>query len=96
MPTTLITRHEFLQDRQGRTFADVLKDGEQPFDDVLAFFNDEDRQRRMEESELHHDRAPLSGVVRELELNIPSIFFSPRNTPSARSVCGRPWAWWFA
>ena len=28
---------------------------------------DADRQRRMEESELHHDRAPLAGVVRELE-----------------------------
>ena len=28
---------------------------------------DADRQRRMEESELHHDRSPLAGVVRELE-----------------------------
>jgi hypothetical protein len=57
----------FLDDRQGKRFADVVNDPEQPFDIVLAFFNDAGRQRRMEESELHHDRAPLAGVVRELE-----------------------------
>jgi hypothetical protein len=62
-----ITRDDFLEDRQGRTFADVLNDSQQPFDQVLAFFSDKDRQRRMEESEIHHDRAPLAGVVRELE-----------------------------
>ncbi len=68
MPRTVrITRNEFLEDRQGRTFADVLSDPEQPFDDVLAFFNDPGRQRRMEESEIHHDRPALAGVVRELE-----------------------------
>ena len=32
---------DFFQDRQGRTFADVLNDPGQPFDAVLAFFNDE-------------------------------------------------------
>lgn len=48
----------------GRTFADVLNDPAQPLD---AFFSDPDRQRRMEESEIHHDRSPLSGVVWELE-----------------------------
>jgi hypothetical protein len=57
----------FLDDRQGMKFADVVNDPEQRFDIVLAFFNDAHRQRRMEESELHHDRAPLAGVVRELE-----------------------------
>ena len=62
-----IARRDFLKDRQGRTFADVLNDPEQPIDEVLAFFSDAGRQRRMEESELHHDRAPLAGVVRELE-----------------------------
>ena len=67
MPKVTITRDEFVQDRQGRTFADVLNDPEQPLDAVLQFFSDKDRQRRMEESELHHDRAPLAGVVRELE-----------------------------
>ena len=67
MSKVTMTRDEFLKDRQGRTFADVVNDPEQPFGEVFAFFNDEDRQRRMEESEIHHDRAPLAGVVRELE-----------------------------
>jgi hypothetical protein len=62
-----VTRSTFLKDRQGNKFADVVNDPEQPFDTVLEFFADADRQRRMEESELHHDRSPLAGVVRELE-----------------------------
>ena len=62
-----VMRDDFLGDRQGKTFADVVNDPELPFDEVLEFFSDEDRQRRMEESELHHDRSPLAGVVRELE-----------------------------
>ncbi|MHB8973140.1 MAG: hypothetical protein ACYC3X_14185 [Pirellulaceae bacterium] len=67
MAKVRITRDDFLDDRQGKTFADVVNDAEIPFDEVLAFFDDADRQRRMEESELHHDRSPLAGVVRELE-----------------------------
>lgn len=67
-----ITREDFLKDRQGRTFADVLNDPGQPFDKVLEFFSNEDRQRRMEEAEIHHDRAPMAGVVRELE-GLPAI-----------------------
>jgi hypothetical protein len=67
-----ITRDDFLSDRQGRTFADVATSSAKPFDAALTFFNDGDRQRRMEESELHHDRAPLAGVVRELEA-VPAI-----------------------
>ena len=62
-----ITRDQFLGDRQGRTFSDVVNDAAYPFEAVLEFFNDEGRQRRMQESEIHHDRAPLAGVVRELE-----------------------------
>ncbi len=67
MPKERVTKEDFLQDRQGKTFADVVNDSAQPFAAVLDFFNDADRQRRMEEAELHHDRAPLAGVVRELE-----------------------------
>jgi hypothetical protein len=69
---TAISRDDFLNDRQGRTFRDVLNDSEQPFGEALEFFSDPDRQRRMEESEIHHDRAPLAGVVRELE-SLPGI-----------------------
>jgi len=67
MPKERVTRDEFLADRQGKTFTDVANDSTQPFNTVLEFFGDADRQRRMDESELHHDRAPLAGVVRELE-----------------------------
>ena len=67
MSVVTITREDFLADRQGRTFADVFDDPGQLFEQVLAFFSDADRQRRMEDSEIHHDRAPLAGVVREFE-----------------------------
>ena len=50
----------------------MLNGRQQPFDEILEFFNDPDRQRRMEESELHHDRPPLAGVVRKLE-SLPEI-----------------------
>jgi len=72
MPKAAITREDYLKDKQGRTFADVLNSAEQPFDEVLEFFNDEGRQRRMEESEIHHDRAPMAGVIREFE-SLPVI-----------------------
>lgn len=74
-----ITREAFLADRHGTTFADVAGDPETPFDAVLAFFDDGPRQQRMEDSEVHHDRPPLAGVVRELEAQ-PALrdFFSRR------------------
>lgn len=92
MSKVTLTRKQFLEDRQGRTFADVVNDSEQPFAEVLKFFNDQDRQRRMEESETHHDRAPLAGVVRELE-SVPAIdqFLAskhPRRTQRLRQVIG--------
>jgi hypothetical protein len=92
MPKVTITRQKFLDDKQGKTFADVLRDEGQAFDEVLRFFNNEDRQRRMEESELHHDRAPLAGVVRELEAQ-PTInrflgSFHPRRSQRLRQAIG--------
>lgn len=66
-PPEPISRELFLSDRNGKTFADVLDDPDVPFDAVLEFFNDAGRQQRMEDSEIHHDRAALAGVVRELE-----------------------------
>jgi hypothetical protein len=71
MASAKITRKDFLDDRQGKTFVDVVNDLDQPFDAAFEFFSDADRQRRMEESETHHDRAPLAGVVRELESLAP-------------------------
>jgi hypothetical protein len=93
MPRTVrITRRSFAEDRQGRTFSDVLADPEQPFDEVLGFFNNAERQRRMEESEIHHDRPALSGVIRELEAQ-PAIdrFLGaqhPRRTKRLRQAVG--------
>lgn len=81
MASVLITRELFLDDRQGRTFADVTSDASQVFDVVLAFFNDTDRQRRMEESELHHNRPPLAGVVRELEADATIDRFLANESP---------------
>ncbi len=90
--TIRVTRKEFLQDRQGRTFSDVLDDSDQPFDDVLEFFNEGERQRRMEEAEIHHDRPALSGVIREFESQ-PAIdrFLEtqdPRRTQRLRQAVG--------
>jgi len=84
--TVIITRDDFLRHRHGRTFADVLNDPKQPFDDVLRFFNDEAWQLRMDESELHHDRPPLAGVVRELEAqpNIDGFLSTVRVQQSKR------------
>lgn len=72
MNTILVTRELFLLDTQGKTFTDVVNDPEQPFEAVLKFFNDAARQQRMEDSEIHHDRAALAGVVRELE-SLPEV-----------------------
>jgi hypothetical protein len=92
MAKVTITAQKFLDDKQGKTFADVIRDAKQPFDEVLRFFNNEDRQRRMEESELHHDRAPLAGVVRELEaqpvINRFLASFHPRRSQRLRQAIG--------
>jgi hypothetical protein len=87
-----VGREEFLADRQGRTFVDVLNDPDHVFDQVLEFFQDEDRQRRLEESETHHDRPALAGVVRELEAH-PAVdeFLAskhPRLTKRFRQAVG--------
>lgn len=92
MSKVAITAKKFLADRQGKTFADVVEDAEQPFADVLEFFNDEHRQRRMEESEIHHNRAPMAGVVRELESQ-PAIHqflagVHPRRSQRLRQAIG--------
>lgn len=92
MTAVAISRQQFLEDRQGRTFTDVLNDPDQPFDQVLEFFDSSDRQRRMEESELHHNRPPLAGVVRELE-SVDAIdrFLAtqhPRRTKRLRQAVG--------
>lgn len=87
MPRVMMTREKFLEDVQGRTFVDVLNDSEQPFNAALDFFNDVDRQRRMEESEIHHDRPALAGVIREFESQ-PDInrFFSEVHSQKSKRL----------
>ncbi len=63
----VITREIFLTNRYGRTFSDVANAESLDFDAVLKFFNDTKRQVRMEDAEIHHDRPPLAGVIREFE-----------------------------
>jgi hypothetical protein len=87
MPKVILTRSDFLGDRQGKTFADVVHHSSALLDEVLRFFNDADRQRRMEESEVHHDRAPLAGVVRELEA-LPALtqFFTTADPAKSKRM----------
>ncbi len=95
MVKTRISKADFLADVQGKTFTDVVNDPKQPFDCVLDFFDDADRQRRMEESELHHDRAPLAGVVRELESQ-PAIdrFWAPHRHVAIHVFVRRLGSWY--
>ena len=85
MPSVTITREKFLEDIQGRKFSDVINDPMQSFDAVLEFFNDDNRQRRMKEAEIHHDRPPLAGVVREFESH-PAINRSLADIHTQRSM----------
>lgn len=84
MSRVTITKEKFFKDPQGRTFSDVANDTDQPFEAILDFFNNETRQRRMEESEIHHDRPPLAGVVRELE-SYPTIEQALAETKNQKS-----------
>ena len=87
-----MTQGEFLNDHLGKAFSDVVNNPEYPFDEVIEFFNDEGRQRRMEDAAIHHDRAPLAGVVREFEAQpVVDQFFRdihPRQSKRFRQAVG--------
>lgn len=68
----MIKLTDFAKDRQGRRFADVIKDPRIKFQLVIDFFNVPNHLRRIIESELHHDRPPLSGVIKDFE-SVPEI-----------------------
>ena len=74
-----LTMREFLSDKQGSRFTDVVEDPRLGFQAVLDFFNESARQTRMEDSEMHHDRPALAGVVRELENTEPFMSFFQRH-----------------
>jgi len=73
-----LTMQEFLADKQGSRFIDVVEDPRLDFEEVLDFFSESVRQTRMEDSEKHHDRPALAGVVRELENTEPFVSFFRR------------------
>jgi hypothetical protein len=58
MPKLNTPLHAVIQDRQGRTFADVVNDSQQPFDAVLDFSICGRRQRPMKVSGTHHEQIP--------------------------------------
>jgi len=62
------TKADFLNDKQGNTFSDVINDTRIDFQTVITFFVRPDRIRRMVESEVDHDRPPLAGLIREFEM----------------------------
>ena len=72
----MVNFHDFQSDSQGRTFTDVTGDTRISFQAVIDFFNDPVRILRMIDSEEHHERPPLAGVVKEFERNqeIDSFF----------------------
>lgn len=63
-------REKFESDTQGGKYTDVFKGRKSissAFDKIIEFLENPDCQRRLRESELHHDRPALAGVIRELE-----------------------------
>jgi len=88
----MLTREAFAGDQRGRTFTDVLDNKEVPFDSALQFFRHSDKLRRMMDSELHHARPALAGVILDFE-DVPKVraYFEtndPRRTVRFRQAVG--------
>jgi hypothetical protein len=83
---------DFLGDKLGRRFSDVVTDRRLDFSTVLKHLSDPNLIRRMHDSEDHHDRPALAGVIRELEaLPFVQRFFSnhsPQQTLRFRQAVG--------
>ncbi len=81
-----ITKDDFLADPTGVRFRDVVDDPHVDFQAWLNFLNDPARQLRMEDSEEHHLRPALAGVIRELEQSpvFERYFLKSGSTGSAR------------
>lgn len=68
----VINRQVFVADSQGCRFRDVYNDARFPFDGVLDWLNDAERQKRLVDSEKCHHRPALAGVIAELE-QLPEV-----------------------
>ena len=62
-----VSKQDFLADKTGAKFIDVVKDPQIDFQKWLDFFNCPKRQLRMQDAEEHHLRPALSVVILELE-----------------------------
>jgi len=62
-----LTISQFRSDTQGAKFEDVINDNRINFQAWIDFFNDPARQQRLLDSEKHHLRPALAGVIIELE-----------------------------
>jgi len=67
-----VTVPDFMADSTGRRLAEVTRDPRIDFKIVTDFLSDSERQKRLCDSEIHHDRPALAGVVLELE-RVPDV-----------------------
>jgi len=87
MPKLNTNRHDDLQDRHGRTLADMLNEPEKPFDAVLDLSICGGQQRSVQDSETHQAQIPLAGES-EARLPIDDFFSSepPHGTKRSRQA----------
>lgn len=88
----MISIQDFLSDSQGKKYKDVFNDTRINFSLLIDFFNNPEIIKRLEDSEIHHKRPALAGVIVELE-KIPeiNIFFTtndPNTTLRFRQTVG--------
>lgn len=81
----MVTLSNFQSSKQGRTFIDVINDSRINFQKVIDFFNDPVILTRMEDSELHHQRPPLAGVIIEFE-SLPDVHVLLNNNDAHSTV----------
>lgn len=68
----MITLADFLADRQGKGFSDVVEDSRYSFIEIIDFFNDVERKQRLCAAEKDHDQPALAGVIKEFE-SLPTV-----------------------
>lgn len=77
---------EFSVDKQGRTYADVIRNSPSALKSILKIISQPDMQRRMQEAESIYRRPALAGVVVEIESDpeVKAIFDATDSLPGKR------------
>ena len=65
----MVSINDFSNDKTGSRFKGVINDA---FKEAVTFLNNAKVMQRLLDAEIHHDRPPLAGVIRELE-NLPKF-----------------------